>query len=306
LNSRGDALAGIDGIVSVNGVPVSALLGVTAGGWRFLTDDIIGGQAFIGGAWSLWQVDRHTSADELRMLDGAGANEFRAGGAQWLAYTFDDHQTPPARVRGTIAAATGGGRALYDVGRDGVAVVKDDQAAERGLTIVTPLASQPFPDDTFIAYQDGHLLSAAPAGLTLTDLASGTHDVIPDLGVRGGRICATADGRVFQVFYWRGYTVVQQLGGYTGWPIRFSEHDFNPDVVAAGLDAVIVATSYGAGERPEQTQRYTVDLTAAPIDLRDLQQPAIMPPVSDVAQIGRRAFIGPYQFNTWIEGRRRR
>jgi len=301
LNTRGDALAGIDGIVSVNGVPVSALLGITAGGWRFLTDDIIGGQAFIAGGWSLWQVDRHTSADELKQIDGAGANEFRAGAGQWLAYTV-----PPPLVRGTIARAAGEGRALYDMGRDGVAIIKDQQAAERGLTVVTPTGVQPYPDQIFVAYQDDHLLSVTPAhGLALTRVSDWTVTPVPDLGVRGGRICAGRDGHVYQVFYWRGYTVVQRLGGYTGWPIRFSEHDFNPDVVATGTTTLTVATSYGGGERPEQTQRYTVDLTAPPIDLRDLHPPLILPPVSDVAAVNRPTFIGPYQFNTWIEGRRR-
>jgi len=294
LNSRGDALAGIDGIVSVNGVPVSALLGITAGGWRWLTDDIIGGQALIGGVWSLWQVDRHTSADELRQLDGAGANEFKAGGAQWLAYTV-----PPPNVRGTIARATGQGRALYDIGRDGVAIVKDDQAAERGLTVVTPTGVQPYPDRVFVAYQDHHLLSVAPDGLTLTRPADWVSWGIPDLGVRGGRICATPNGTVYQVFYWRGYTVVQRLGTYDGWIVRFSEFDFNPDVVALGAESLKVATSAGAGERPEQLQTYAIDLQTAPIDLRDLKPPLMMPPVQDVAAVGRALFVGPYQFNTW-------
>jgi hypothetical protein len=296
LNSRGNALAGIDGIVSIDGVPVSALLGITAGGWRWISDDVIGGQAFINDAWTLWKVNRPSEHGELSALDNTmGANDFRAGGDQYLAYTV-----PPPYVRGTITKATGYGRALYDVGRDGVAAVKDDQTAERGVSIAingTTLA--PYPDDVFIAYQDGYLLSVAPAGLTLTSIATWTHTGIPDLGVRGGRICAAPGGQVYQVFYWLGYTVVQALGTYMGWVVRFSEHDFNPDVVAIDATTLIVATSYGQGERPEQTQKYTINLAVAPIDLRTLQPPIILPPVEDVALIHRAAFIGPYQFNTF-------
>lgn len=299
LNSRGDALAGIDGIVSVNGIPVYSLAGITAGGWRFITDDIIGGQAFIGGAWSLWQVDRRTGTEELKMLDGIGANDFRAGGNQWLAYTV-----PPPLVRGTIAAGTGQGRALYDVGRDGVGVVKDDQASERGLRLVSGSLNHAYPNDTFIAYQDGFLLSVAPAGLSLTHVPSGEIQLVPDLGVRGGRICAGRDGHVYQIFYWRGFTVVQRLSTYLGWPIRFSEFDFNPDVVAFDADTLIATSSAGQGERPEQIQKYEIDLAATPVDLRELFPPIILPPVDDVAAIGRATFVGPYQFNTYQRRRR--
>lgn len=292
LNSRGDALMGIDGVVSVNGVAVPALTGLIAGGWRWLTDALIAGQAQLAGEWQLLVVDTlqpHT----FHVLDARGANDFRAGGQQWLAYL-----TPP-NVRGTLAFGTGDGKALYDVGRDGVGAVKDVQSADYGVTIVTPAFLRQHPVDTFIAYQEGFLLSVYESRLYLTYTWSGERTEIPDLGVRGGRMCHGKDGRMYQVFYWRGYTVVQQLGTFNGWPIRFSEFDFNPDIVSLDVNQLVVATSRGQGERPDELQRYLIDLLQPPIDLRELQPPSQMPDVGQVAAVARPMYVGPYLFNTF-------
>jgi len=93
-----------------------------------------------------------------------------------------------------------------------------------------------------------------------------------------------------------------------GASVRFGDFTQPESLAVAyrgGNRMLLISINGGGGERPEQTQRYTVDLTAHPIDLRDIQPPLIMPPVSDVAAVNRPTFIGPYQFNTWIEGRRR-
>jgi hypothetical protein len=162
LNSLGDALMGIGGVtgnISVNGVVPASMTTVTAGGWRWITSGIIGGQADTGSGFGLYKV---TLPNTLAQLESPlqPATTFEAGNGIWAAFRI-----PPNGVRTSI---TGFGpfpnARLADIDFSGNIGIVQNYLAGRGLatydTTGTPLATWDvaisFPvirmRDTIIAY----------------------------------------------------------------------------------------------------------------------------------------------------------
>ena len=133
LNSVGSALMGVaGGITSVDGATPTALVGSTGGGWEWLTDTTIIGQALIPSLhateWRIYQLTP-LSAAAATLVSTEGANQIKAGGGVWEKWWSNGVTTNVVAVPSLPAAGIGA------VDWDGIWAVNTVYSTGSGVTV---------------------------------------------------------------------------------------------------------------------------------------------------------------------------
>lgn len=266
LSRRGDAVCGIAGhITSINGVTPPPLVGSQGGGWDWLNDDVIIGQAALAASPTTWQVYSYdTVSGSLTLVAAVGANAVRAGGdiyQRWLS--GDGVRTNTAGAPHLPNAGPG------FVDRDGVFAVITNYYAGTGVTIYSAVGAilqsltvslMPFP----IVVRDGYLAYSTVAGYQLVEASTGLP--VPGYAQRqniGAMIPVAIASSIVLVEYDAALDVwtIRPHNSISGLVVDTSgTYSFNVDAVAISPTTLRLAWATGAGELPSELVLLDVDM----------------------------------------------
>jgi hypothetical protein len=250
LDRRNRALAGRT-VVSVDGVPLASLSGVTAGNpqpYQLDGQDAVICNAQVIGAWRL--VAAPIAGGPSRVVDTQGANRLGACGAFWAAQTTAGYRDSRGLGRPdwsllavddltahvALAVRTGTGYAL--------AIWTGET-----LTVIEPDGADSW-EDGEISFRDG-LLAYRKHGQVKTDPPQAIAPV-PGQGVRYAR------GYLTQWQDGRGLSI-RRAGETRGIVISADGRDFGHDMRVQDDGLILVVSSSGEGELPGELRRYVIN-----------------------------------------------
>lgn len=267
LNSLGDALTGVaGGITAVNGSTPTALVGSQGGGWEWLNDTDIIGQANIPSLdpvnWYIYTVAPYTALTATLEV-AEGANNIKAGGDVWEKWWTNGVTTNVVAVPSLPNAGPG-----Y-VDRDGTWCVCTVYATGSGITVYdnigTVLNQINVSLKGTIIMRDGLLAYDTLAGWPLVAASTGTPvaGYVQQVGTQALIPLMSDDGAV----------VVEYNGPLVQWTVRKANEGTGLIIATAdpnmfGVDATILASgilrvawSTGAGELPAELVVMDIDTT---------------------------------------------
>jgi hypothetical protein len=294
---------GIDGQVRVlvNGVTVTVPT-PRAGAWSFQGETIVGGGGVDPTTGKFGTLRYHLDTGVLDVLDTAANSNFTGWGGAWHSGTkpIELIGPPPFGLPGAVLYDNSAGAGYGMVTRQGYAVARVNAATSpTGTVFFAPDGSTgpaTWPTAIALAANDGWLLLRYPDGR----VAFSTDAPTVHRTLLGTPVALAAVGPVVYIVEWQASfsrVILRPIDSVFGWVVSASGHDFYPDVVYATDSLLHVVSSWGAGEHPGELQTYLFNpaSTAGQVDLSVPSTPA-MPPVTDVAWVGRPAAMAVYCF----------
>jgi hypothetical protein len=274
LDRRNRALAGRT-VVSVDGVPLAALSGVTAGNpqpYQLDGQDAVICNAQVIGAWRL--VAAPIAGGPSRVVDTQGANRLGACGAFWAAQTSAGYRDSRGLVQSDWSLL-----AVDDLTAHVALAVRTDTGyalaiwTGETLTVIEPDGADSW-EDGEISFRDG-LLAYRKHGQVKTDPPQAIAQV-PGQGVRYAR------GYLTQWQDARGLSI-RRAGETRGIVISADGRDFGHDMRVQDDGLILVVSSSGEGELPGELRRYLINPIIGTVNgqarpLVDLLAPADEPP----------------------------
>jgi hypothetical protein len=287
LDRRNRALAGRT-VVSVDGVPLASLSGVTTGNPQpFSLDDqdALICNALIGGAWCL--VAAPLAGGPYRAVDSQGANRLGASGPFWVAQTATGYRD----VRGLSRAdwsllavddLTAHVALAVRIGDQYQLAVWDGQT----LNVIEPDGADSW-EDGEISFRDG-LLAYRKHGEVRTDPPQAIAQV-PGQGVRYAR------GYLTQWQDGRGLSI-RRAGETRGIVISADGRDFGHDMRVQDDGLILVVSSSGEGEMPGELRRYLVNPVLGTVNGEARPWVDLLAPVApDLGRFDHPIWIAPFK-----------
>jgi hypothetical protein len=250
LDRRNRALGGRT-VVSVDGVPLASLSGVTAGNpqpYQLDGQDAVICNAQVIGAWRL--VAAPIAGGPSRVVDTQGANRLGACGAFWAAQTSAGYRDSRGLVQSdwSLLAVDDLTAHVALAVRTGTSYALAIWTGET-LTVIEPDGADSW-EDGEISFRDG-LLAYRKHGQVKTDPPQAIAQV-PGQGVRYAR------GYLTQWQDGRGLSI-RKAGETRGIVLSADGRDFGHDMRVQDDGLILVVSSSGEGELPGELRRYVIN-----------------------------------------------